>query len=437
MAAPRKLVADLTSTVREALSSEATKRSTSDSVKMSDHERKALAMSVLSDGLKMIDQRQIAANRARLSKPDETELIAEVMAAATGLGQVELLLADPTVEEVVFPKFDCGFTYHSDGSCRKVDMQWSSDAALREWLAFLANTKGGTGRSFNAQHPLLVLQIGEGLRLAATCEVSDHTTFALRRNTMGRVTIDDLAARGMYPTPVGELLRGLIRAPEMRIVVVGATAAGKTTLVRAMLNELDPYVRVGIVEDTREIGLRDEFEHPNVESLEVREANSQGEGEVSMGDLVKQLFRYRVDKLIVGEVRGSDAAVPMLHAMTNGMSSLTTTHEHTARGGLEKLSEMLAQGTASTAGMELGLAKVQVARAVDIAIHVDRGKGRRFISEIIEVAGHEGDQILTQQLYATDYTGKQTAFNRVSSSVVADKLRRAGFDEHAARTPSR
>ena len=106
MAAPRKLVAELTSTVRDALSCEATNRSTSDLVKMSDQERKALAMSVLSDGLKKIDQRQIAANRARLSKPDETELIAEVMAAATGLGQVELLLADPTVEEVVFAKFD-------------------------------------------------------------------------------------------------------------------------------------------------------------------------------------------------------------------------------------------------------------------------------------------------------------------------------------------
>lgn len=429
MAAPRKWVEDLTTAVREQLSFEATRRSTGDQTKMSDQERKALAMSVLKRELTALDQRQIAADRSRLSKPDETALVAEVMAAATGLGQIELLLADPTVEEVVFTKYDCGFTYHSDGSVRRVEMRWPSDAAMREWLAFLANTKGGTGRSFNAQQPLLVLQIGEGLRLAATCEVSDHTTFALRRNTMGRVTLDDLVGRGMFPMQVAQLLRGLIRAPEMRIVVVGATAAGKTTLVRAMLNELDPYVRVGIVEDTREIGLRDEADHPNVESLEVREANSQGEGEVSMGDLVKQLFRYRVDKLIVGEVRGADAAVPMLHAMTNGMSSLTTTHEHTARGGLDRLAEMLAQGTATTAGMDLALAKVQVARAVDVAVHVDRGHGRRYISEIIEVSGHEGDQILTQQLFATDYTGKQTAFNRVASPLVADKLRRAGFDD--------
>ena len=354
--------------------------------------------------------------------------MAEVIAATCGLAQADLILADPTVEEIVFPRFDQGFTYHSDGICRRTTVRFDSDAAMRGWLSYLAATKGGTGRSFNAQQPLLVLQLGEGLRLAATCEVSEHTSFTLRRNTMGRVEISRLVELGMFPEMVGDLLRALTLAPEMRVVVVGATAAGKTTLVRAMLNELPPYVRVGIVEDTREIGLRDDVEHPNVESFEVREANSQGEGAVSMGDLVKHLFRYRVDKLIVGEVRGADAAVPMLHAMTNGMSSLTTTHEHTARGGLDKLAEMLAQGTATTAGMDLGLAKVQVARAVDVAIHVDRGRGgRRFLSEIVEVSGHEGDQILTQQIYAADHAGEQTAWNRVSSPVVTDKLRRAGF----------
>lgn len=428
MAALQRVTADLTTTVRDALSTEATRRSMNDEAKLTDDERKALAISVIHRELKRIDEVQINKGAQRLPKTQQRSLIAEVMAAATGLGQIELLLADPTVEEIVFTRFDCGFTYHSDGSKRRVDMRWESDAALREWLSFMANTKGGTGRSFNSQQPLLVLQIGAGLRLAATCEVSEHTTFALRRNTLGAVSLGDLVKLDMFPAEVGAFLRGLIRAPEMRVVIVGATAAGKTTLVRAMLNELDPYERVGIVEDTREIGLRDDELHPNVDSFEVREANSQGEGEVSMEDLVAQLFRYRVDKLIVGEVRGADAAVPMLRAMTNGMSSLTTTHEHDARGGLEKLSEMLAQGTATSRGMELGLAKRGVARAVDIAVHVDRGHGRRFISEIVEVTRCEGDQILMEQLYSADYTGKHTALKRVSSTLVADKLARGGYD---------
>jgi len=428
MAVPKKLVAQLTSTVRDALSAEALRRSTADEPKLTLPARKALAASVLQGELKRIDQQQIANKRPRLGREDELALIAEVLAETTGLGQIEMLLADPTVEDICFTKFDCGFTDHSDGSRRRVDMTFESDAALKEWVSYMANTKGGTGRSFNSQQPILVLQIGEGLRLAATCEVSEHTTFSLRRNTLGEVSIQDLVELGMFPDPVGDLLRALIHAPEMRIVVVGATGAGKTTLVRSMLNELGELVRVGIVEDTREIGLRDDIKHPNVESLEVREANLQGEGKISMGDLVSQLFRYRVDKLIVGEVRGADAAVPMLYAMTNGMASLTTTHEHTARGGLERLAEMLAQGTETSRGMELGLAKIQVARAVDIAIHVDRGiNGRRFISEIVEVAGHEGNQILTQQIYAADFTGKQIAMNRISTPLVSDKLRRAGY----------
>jgi len=432
MAVPKKLAAELTSTVRERLSAEALRRTTADEVKMSTSERKALAMSVLQGELKRFDQQQIARSRQRLDRSAERELVAEVMAETTGLGQIERLLADPTVEDICFTRFDCGFTDHSDGTRRKTDLKFTSDAALREAISFWANTKGGTGRSFNSQQPILVLQLGDGLRLAATCEVSEHTTFSLRRNTLGEVSIDDLVHLEMFPIVVGELLRALIHAPEMRIVVVGATGAGKTTLVRAMLNDLDELDRVGIVEDTREIGLRDDVRHPNVESMEVREANLQGEGRITMGDLVAQLFRYRVDKLIVGEVRGADAAVPMLHAMTNGMASLTTTHEHTARGGLEKLSEMLAQGTDSSRGMELGLAKVQVSRAVDIAIHVDRGiNGRRFISEIVEVSGHEGDQILTQTIYAADYTGRQTAMNRISTPLVADKLRRAGYRDSA------
>lgn len=437
MAVPKKIVVELTTVVRDELSAEALRRSTSDEPRLTLQGRKALAMSVLQRELKRIDQGQIQRQRTRLSREDAGELIAEVMAETTGLGQIEMLLADPTVEDICFTKFDCGFTDHSDGSRRRVDMKFDSDASMREWVSYMANTKGGTGRSFNTQQPILVLQLGDGLRLAATCEVSEHTTFSLRRNTLGEVSIKDLVGLAMFPAEVGDLFRALILAPEMRVVVVGATGAGKTTLVRAMLNELGELDRVGIVEDTREIGLRDDVKHPNVESFEVREANLQGEGRISMGDLVAQLFRYRVDKLIVGEVRGADAAVPMLHAMTNGMASLTTTHEHTARGGLEKLAEMLAQGTESSRGMELGLAKVQVSRAVDVAIHVDRGvNGRRFVSEIVEVAGYEGDQILTQQIYAADWTGKQKVMNRISTPLVAEKLRRAGYQSQQARVGS-
>jgi pilus assembly protein CpaF len=427
MAVPKKLVAQLTSTVRDALSTEALRRSNADETKLTLPARKALAASVLQGELKRIDQQQIANKRPRMVREDELALIAEVLAETTGLGQIEMLLADPTIEDICFTKFDSGFADHSDGTRRRVDMKFDSDAAMKEWISYMANTKGGTGRSFNSQQPVLVLQLGDGLRLAATCEVSEHTTFSLRRNTLGEVSIENLVRLEMFPDVVGELFRALISAPEMRIVIVGATGAGKTTVVRSMLNELDYLARVGIVEDTREIGMRDDVKHPQFLSLEVREANLQGEGKVTMDDLVNQLFRYRADKVIVGEVRSADAAVPMLRAMTNGMASLTTTHEHTARGGLEKLAEMLAQGTDTARGMELGLAKTQVARAVDIAIHVDRGvNGRRFVSEIVEIAGHEGDQILTQQVYAADYTGKQT-MSRISVPRVVDKLRRAGY----------
>lgn len=433
MSVPRKVVADLTTLVRDRLSAEAQDRSSDEKPKMTAAERKALAMDVLKSELKRIDTQQIQRSGRRLDRGEEQTVIAEVMAETTGLGQIELLLADPTVEDIHFTRFDLGFTEHTDGSSRRVDgVRWASDAALREWIAFVANTKGGTGRSFNAQQPILVLQLGDGLRLAATCEVSEHTSFSLRRNTLGAVTLDDLQRLGMFPVEVADLLRALTLAPEMRVVIVGATGAGKTTLLRAMLAELDPMTRVGIVEDTREVGFFDEQTHPNVEQWETREANLQGEGRISMDRLVEQLFRYRVEKLIVGEVRSADAAAPMIHAMNNGRSSITTTHSYDARSGLEKLAQMTAQGTTETRGMELLNAKETVASAVDIAIHVDRGEGgRRYVSEIAEVSGFEGGQFLTQSIYTSDWTGQRSKLARIQSPRIERKLRRGGY--HGAK----
>src|SRR5699024_9301762 len=102
------------------------------------------------------------------------------------------------------------------------------------WLSFVARTKGRTERQFNAQNPLLVMRIGTGLRLAATREVSQHVTFSLRRNVLGKVHLSDLIGLGMFPEVVGELFRAFALAHEMRWVIVGATSSGKTTLVRAM-----------------------------------------------------------------------------------------------------------------------------------------------------------------------------------------------------------
>ena len=422
-----ELVRRLTRAVRTQLAAEAERRADAGETGLSEAAKSAFAIRALTAELAREDQRRIHAGERRFDSDAEDLIVAAVMAATTGLGAVDVLLADGTVEEIAATRFDRVFTYHSDGRVERVEPSpWASEVELAEWLAFVARTKGRTERQFNAQHPLLVMRLGAGLRLAATRDVSQHVTFALRRNTLGMVSLGDLVELEMFPVLLEELFRAFALAHEMRWVVVGSTSAGKTTVVRAMLNELPPERRLVVIEDTAEIDAFDEHRHPNVESWELRESNNEGEGEVPIGDLVAHGLRYRPDLLTVGECRDSSSAVPMLKAMTHGQASVTTVHAYDARGGLEKLALFLGTGPDQ---IPIDAAHHQLSQAVDFFVHLDRGQdGRRFVSEVVEVAGFDGERCTTNTIYGAEIAGGPgRAMNRVTESH-AYKLARAGFD---------
>lgn len=422
-----ELSRELIREVRTLLAEEAERRADQAEAPLSEPARQAYAMRAITEALAREDQRRIHAGLPRFAATDEDILVAEVIAATTGLGAVDVMLSDETVEEIVASRHDLVFTYHSDGRVVQLEQSpWTSEAELTEWLAFVARTKGRTERQFNSQNPLLVMRLGAGLRLAATRGVSQHVSFSLRRNTLGKVALADLQGLGMFPPLLGELFRAFALGHEMRLVVVGSTSAGKTTLVRAILNELPAQRRVVVIEDTAEIDAFDEVLHPNVESWELREKNNEGEGEIPMGDLVAHGLRYRPDLLTVGECRDSAAAVPMLKAMTHGQASLTTVHAYDARGGLEKLALFLGTGSEK---IPIDAAHHQLSQAVDFFIHLDRGvDGGRFVSEVVEVAGFDGERCTTNTIYRAGRVGDAgQSMNRVTEAH-AGKLGRAGFD---------
>jgi pilus assembly protein CpaF len=424
------LVRRVTVAVQDVLAAESERRAASGEPALTTTAQQALAIKTVHTELASIDQARLRDGAPRLSRADEDRLTAAVLAAATGLGPVDVLLDDETIEEVSATRYDLVWTYHSDGRVELLDQPpWGSEAELADWVAFVARTKGRTERQFNSQHPLLVMRIGEGLRLAATRDVARHVTFSLRRNRLGKVTLADLVGLGMFPTVLGDLFRAFSMAHEMRWVVSGATSAGKTTLVRAMLHELPPQRRLVVIEDTAEIDAFDEVLHPNVESWERREPNSEGQGEVSIGELVAHGLRYRPDLLTVGECRDSATAVPMLKAMTHGQSSVTTVHAYDARGGLDKLALFLGTGPDQ---IPLAAAHHQLSQAVDFLVHVDRGvDGRRFVAEVVEVAGFDGERVTTNTIYEADSAGGQGhTLNRLTDAHSA-KLHRAGFDSVA------
>jgi Flp pilus assembly CpaF family ATPase len=423
------LVERLTLAVQDALERESTSRSADGQAQLPRAAKEALAVEVLQRQFEMIDAEGMATGRARLSSADEASLSERVIARAIGLGPIEVLLADATVEEIVATRFDLVFAYRSDGSMRQVyERLWRSEAELDAWLAHLARTAGRTERQFNSQVPMLVMRLGDGLRLAATRDVSQHVSFAIRRNTLGKVTLADLVGLQMMPVAVADLLEACMRSTEIRIVFSGPTGSGKSTAIRACLSALEPTTRVVIIEDTAELDFFDSVARPNVESWEERLPNNEGEGAITQGQQVKHALRYRPDWLVCGEVRDSDAAVPMLKAMTHGQSSLTTVHAATAQGALDKLALYLGTGEDR---LPPEVAHNQLYQAVDFVVHLDRlPDGRRVVQEVIEVAGFDGKRCTTNTIVQTEDDGTVRTMQRLEQRHLR-ALRRAGFDESA------
>ncbi len=421
-------IAQLAGVTREALATEQTERLTDGRPRLDGRPSiEAFCDGVIRQHLDTLDREQMVAGSGRLTTTDEDEIAQRVLDLVAGLGPIERLLADPTVEEIVATRFDLVFTYHSDGTCREVtDRLWGTNGDLEGWARHLAATAGRSERRFDAAAPLLVMRLGSGLRLAATREVSEHVTFALRRNTLGVVRLAELTARSMCSPVVAELLAAFMRSSEMRIVASGATGSGKTTLLRAMLGEADRLCRLTVIEDTAELDIFDADDHPNVESWEAREANIEGEGTVTQGRLVRHALRYRPDWLVCGEVRDSDAAVPMLKAMTHGQSSLTTVHAFSAVGALDKLALYLATGEDR---LPIDAAHNQLWQAVDFVVHLDRlPDGRRVVREIVEVAGYDNGHCTTNTIFEIDDSGIGHTYQRLRPDHKV-KLNRAGFDE--------
>ncbi len=377
---------------------------------------------------KLINPARIASGSNAVEAAGARDLARWVRDEVMGLGPVEPLLRDPLVEEIAASRWDLVFVYRSDGSVTRLpESPWSSERELVDWLARTARTKSRTERSFNAQSPLLVMDLGDGLRLAAQRDVSQHVGFTLRRNTLKQASLDELAAGGMMAAPMAGFLAAVMRSSEMRVVFAGATGAGKTTLTRACLEELPPMCRVVTIEDTAELALFDERRHPNVESWEARLANAEGAGRVTLGDLVRQGLRARPDWLVVGECRDDEAAVPMLAAMTHGQSSLTTVHSPSAREALDKLALYLMMG-----GMEEPVAHQQLSMAVDFVVHVARtGRGRR-VTELVEVDHVDNGRVGTNVLWSA--TGAQPV---AMTQRRAEKLRAVGFDHRLLLAPLR
>jgi Flp pilus assembly CpaF family ATPase len=271
-----------------------------------------------------------------------------------------------------------------------------SDEELIEHLQLLAARVGGSERTFTTAHPSLHLRLADGSRLAAMAWTTPRPQVVVRRHRVRDVDLDDLIALGTLDSALVAFLRAALRAGK-NIVVTGLQNAGKTTLIRALANEFGPMERFATIEREYELHLHDLPErHPRVVAMEAREGSSEKDGagrragEVTLSNLVVDALRMNLRRIIVGEVRGSEA-IPMLEAMSTGDGSLCTIHARTAHHALDRIVTLC---LSADIGMTDVFAYRLVSGSVDFLVHVHLldetalgGARHRFVSEVVEING--------------------------------------------------
>jgi pilus assembly protein CpaF len=351
-------------------------------------------------------RRRIDRGQAPLDQAAEHALTETVQAELFRLGRLQPLLDDPEIENIDINGCDQVWLHYADGTVKHGPPIASSDGALIELIQLIAERKGPNPRPFSRSQPRLHLKLPDGSRLFATMGVSHRPVVSIRRHRLVRVFLADLVRLGAIDPSMHAFLAALVRARK-NILIAGGTGAGKTTLLRALLNEIPPSERLVTIENAYELGLHEpELAdlHPNVVALEARDANIEGEGQVSMADLVRDGLRLNPSRVIVGEVLG-DEILTMLEAMSQGNpGSMGTIHAESSLGAFQRVAMYAAK---SVQRLDMETTYQLLAGAVHFVVfiaqrdlrHQPGGTLRRFVASVREVTGADGKRVMTNEIY--------------------------------------
>ncbi len=424
----RSLVADQLAERRE--------RNDPNEAPANDHER-ALARQLINEALEGQAQRALAANEVLLSPGDEDQLARAVFDSLFGLGRLQPYLEDESITDIHAQGCDQVFVVRDDGSKEAVAPIASTDAEMIELLRMAAARMGRTERRFDAAHPELNLRLPDGSRLFAVMSVSARPSLAIRRHRFPKVFLEDLVGLGALDAALAGFLSSAVRARK-NIIVGGGTSMGKTTLLRALINEVPPHERIITVEDSLELGV-DRFPelHPDVVTLEAREANVEDRGAVALEDLVRMGLRMDPDRVIVGEVRG-DEILPMLNAMSQGNDgSMCTIHAHSSESMFRKLA-MYAMQTPQRLPLEA--TNLLVANAVHFVVHLGRDtapdrRGDRYVTSVREVLDADGSMVVSNEIFRPGPDGRAVPGSPMRAATL-EALVAAGLDETLLHNPA-
>lgn len=360
-------------------------------------QRRELAWHLLEEVLDRHAAAELAAGRQPPTAQQEKQLAAAVHDSLFGLGGFQPLLDDPRVENINANGAGNVWVRLADGRREQAAPVAADDRELTELIRTAAARLGVGERRFDLGAPALSMQLPDGSRLFAVMAVTGVPCVSIRRHRHIVVSLGELVRAGTLTPELAMFVRALVRARK-NIVVCGGTGAGKTTLLRALAAEIPPAERLITVEDSLELALdRDSQAHPDVVAMQARDANTEGEGEITCADLVRWALRMSPDRVIVGEVRGAEV-VPMLNAMSQGNDgSMCTLHASSSRGAFTKLATYAVQAPER---LPLEATNLLVASAVDFVVHLDHdGSGRRVVSSVREVTDADGTQVASNEIW--------------------------------------
>ena len=367
----------------------------------------------------------LASNPRPLSGGDRARIVQEVIDDVLGNGPLEQLLRDDDVTEIMVNRYDTIYV-ERNGKIHPTVLRFSDEKHLRQAIDRIVSRVGRRG---DEASPMVDARLPDGSRVNAVVPpiAVDGSSITIRKFAREPYTAFDLITLGTLTRPATDVLRACVQG-RLNILISGGTGSGKTTTLNVMSSFIPDDDRIITIEDAAELQLP----QPHVMRLESRPPNVEGQGQVTIRDLVRNSLRMRPDRIIVGEVRDA-AALDMLQAMNTGHEgSLSTVHANTPRDALSRIETMVLM-----AGMELPVRVIreQVISALDLVVHQARLRdGTRHVTQISEIVGLDGDTVLMHDLFSFDYsrsTGNGPIGHLVPSGIVphfTERLRDRGIE---------
>jgi pilus assembly protein CpaF len=349
----------------------------------------ALSQAALRDVV-LADVRQRLAQERGMSTADRERLTQEIANDTLGHGPIEPLLQDDTVNEVMV-NGPSDVWVERAGRLEKTGVRFTDEHHLRRIINKIV---AQVGRRVDESSPMVDARLPDGSRVNAVLPPLSLTgpLLTIRKFSKRRMDLSDMVVINSLTNPAKDFLEAAVQA-ELNMMISGGTGSGKTTLLNALSSAIPEDHRIVTIEDAAELKLQ----QAHVLRLESRPKNVEGQGEVSIRELVRNALRMRPDRIVVGEVRGAEA-LDMLQAMNTGHDgSLSTCHANTPRDAVARIESMVLM-----AGIDFPMTAIrqQLSRALDLIVQIERfNDGARRITNITEVQRMEGDTVTLQDIF--------------------------------------